>query len=135
MKLILAVVRPEKFRDVRDGLFKAGIHMMTVLDVRGCGQQKGYLEEFRGVIEEVNLHRKSMFIIGVNDSFVKKALKVIVDSARTNGGNIGDGKVFVLPLEEVLKISSGEFGVAGIGGESPELKKVKKKSNEGVKNG
>ncbi|HII16598.1 TPA: P-II family nitrogen regulator [Candidatus Woesearchaeota archaeon] len=123
MKAILAVIRPEKFRDVKDGLHNEGVHMMTVLDVRGCGQQKGYTKEYRGVIEEVKLHRKVMLLIAVNKSFVEKAIKTIVRSART--GKIGDGKIFVLPLEDCIRISSGETGVGAIGGSSDELRKLK----------
>ena len=78
MKLIIAIVRPEKLRDVKDALFKEKVHMMTIIDVRGCGQQKGFIEEYRGVIEEVELHRKVMLLIAVNESYVEKTVKAIM---------------------------------------------------------
>ena len=134
MKLIIAIVRPEKFRDVRQAMLKADVGMMTVLDVRGCGQQKGYVEEYRGVIEEVTLHRKVAVLVAVNDSFVDKTIKTIVRSARTNTkGSIGDGKIFVLPLEECVRISGGEMGVAAIGGNSEEVRSLKKKTFISIK--
>jgi|SRR3989338_864589 len=126
MKLIIAIVRPEKLRDVKDALFKEKVHMMTIIDVRGCGQQKGFIEEYRGVIEEVELHRKVMLLIAVNESYVEKTVKAIIKGARTNGGSVGDGKVFAINLEECIRIRTGEKGVTAIGGESEEVKKLKK---------
>ena len=127
MKLIAAIIRPDKFRDVKEALFAEGVFMMTQFDVRGCGQQKGFPLEYRGVIEEVNLHRKTMLLIGVNESYVKKTVKAIVGAARTNGGHVGDGKIFVLDLEDCVRIRTGECGVAGIGGRSAELDALKGK--------
>ncbi|MBI2128752.1 P-II family nitrogen regulator [Candidatus Woesearchaeota archaeon] len=128
MKLIIAIVRPEKLRDVKEELFKEKIHMMTVIDVRGCGQQKGFIEEYRGVIEEVELHRKVMLLIAVNESYVEKTVKAITKGARTNGkeGKVGDGKIFIVDLEDCIRIRTGERGVAAIGGESEELNKLQK---------
>lgn len=128
MKLIIAIIRPEKLRDVKEELFKEKIHMMTIIDVRGCGQQKGFIEEYRGVIEEVTLHRKVMLIIAVNESYVKKTVDTILKSAKTNGkeGRVGDGKIFVVNLEDCMRIRTGEKGVTAIGGESEEVKKLKK---------
>ncbi|MBN1156843.1 P-II family nitrogen regulator [Candidatus Woesearchaeota archaeon] len=127
MKLIIGIVRPEKFPDVREALWKEQVHMMTVVDVRGCGQQKGYLEEYRGVIEEVTLHRKVMLLIAVNESYVKKTVDAICGGARSNGGKIGDGKIFVLPLEDCMRIRTGENGVSAIGGESKEASAAKER--------
>ena len=129
MKLIIAIVRPEKLRDVKEELFKEKIHMMTVIDVRGCGQQKGFIEEYRGVIEEVELHRKVMLLIAVNESYVKKTVDTILKGAKTNGkeGRVGDGKIFVISLEDCIRIRTGEKGITAIGGESEELKKMKGK--------
>src|SRR3989338_8200665 len=106
MKLIIAIVRPEKLPDVKEALWKEKVHMMTVIDVKGCGQQKGYIEEFRGVVEEVTLHRKAMLLIAVNESYVEKAVKAIVNGARTNGkeGKVGDGKIFVVGLEGCIMV-------------------------------
>ena len=126
MKLIIAIVRPEKLPDVKDALFKEGVHMMTVVDVKGCGQQKGYLEEYRGVIEEVTLHRKVMLLTAVNESYVEKTIKAIAKGARTNGGKVGDGKIFILDLFDCIRIRTGEKGVAGIGGASKEIKELKR---------
>ncbi len=126
MKLIISVIRPEKITDVRNSLWENKIQMMTVIDVRGAGQQKGYKEEYRGIIEEINLHRKAMILIAVNDSFVDKTVKAIVKGARTNGGKVGDGKIFVLDLFDCIRIRSGETGIAGIGGPSKELDSLKK---------
>jgi len=128
MKIILAIIRPEKLPDVKQALWNEKVHMMTVVDVKGCGQQKGYIEEYRGVIEEVTLHRKVMLIIAVNESYVKKTIKAIIKGARTNGkkGKLGDGKIFILPLDDCIRIRTGEKGIAAIGGESEEVKKLKK---------
>ncbi|MDP7115884.1 MAG: P-II family nitrogen regulator [Candidatus Woesearchaeota archaeon] len=128
MKILIAVVRPEKLPDVKQALLKDDVHMMTIVDVRGCGQQKGFVEEYRGIVEEVQLHRKVMLFIAINDSYVDKALKAIVKGARTNGGGVGDGKIFVLPLDDCVRIRTGETGVHAIGGEAPELKKSDGKS-------
>ena len=126
MKLIISVFPPEKLPDVKQSLWKDGIRMMTVIDVRGCGQQKGYMEEYRGIIEEVDLHRKVMMFSAVNESFVEKTIKAIIKGARTNGGAVGDGKIFVLDLFDCIRIRTGEKGVAAIGGKSDELDKLKK---------
>jgi len=128
MKLIIAIVRPEKLPDVKEALWKEKVHMMTVIDVKGCGQQKGYLEEFRGITEEVTLHRKVMLLIAINESYVEKTVKAIVKGARTNGkeGKVGDGKIFVVDLESCIRVRTGEKGVIAIGGESEEAKKLRK---------
>ena len=102
--------------------------MLTIIDVKGCGQQKGYLEEYRGVIEEVTLHRKAMLLVAVNESFVSQTVKAITNGARTNKGNVGDGKIFILDLTDCIRIRTGEKGAIAIGGESEEIKKVKKTS-------
>ncbi len=113
MKLIVAIVRPEAVQDVKDALRKAEIHKMTVSHVKGCGQQMGYSESFRGIKTQVNLLNKVRFEIGVNDNFVKPALEAIMGVART--GKIGDGKIFVLPIEECYRIRTGEDGSIAIG--------------------
>ena len=126
MRLIIAIVRPEKLPDVKEALWKEKVHMMTLVDVRGCGQQKGYMEEYRGIIEEVTLHRKVMLLIAVNESYVERTIKAITKGARTNGGSVGDGKIFIVDLFDCIRIRTGEKGVAAIGGESEEVKKLKK---------
>lgn len=113
MKMIIAIVRPEAVQSVKDALFSAEIHKMTVSHVKGCGQQKGYTESYRGTITQVNLLNKVRFEIVVNDSFVKPTIDAIMETART--GNIGDGKIFVLPVEECYRIRTGETGSDAIG--------------------
>lgn len=113
MKMVVAIVRPEAVQAVKDALFKAEIHKMTVSHVRGCGQQMGYTESYRGTITQVNLLNKVRFEIAVNDNFVKPTIDAIMNAART--GNIGDGKIFVLPIEECYRIRTGEEGSEAIG--------------------
>lgn len=113
MKMIIAIVRPEAVQQVKDALFKADIHKMTVSHVKGCGQQKGYTESYRGNILQVNLLNKVRFEISVNDNFVKPTIDAIMSAART--GNIGDGKIFVLPVEQCYRIRTSEEGNEAIG--------------------
>lgn len=113
MKMVIAIVRPEAVDSVKAALFKAEIHKMTVSHVKGCGQQKGYTESYRGNIVQVNLLNKVRFEIAVNDSFVKPTIDAIISAARTN--NIGDGKIFVLPIEQCYRIRTGEEGNDAIG--------------------
>ena len=130
MKLIIAIIRPEKLPDVKKALWGAVVSRMTVSNCIGCGEQKGYLEEYRGVIHEVRLLKKIRLEIAVNDSYVKTTVDAIIKGART--GSIGDGKIFLLPLEEVIRIRTGEKGVGAIGGASEEAsKKQRKKPIEG----
>lgn len=121
MKLVIAYVKAERFKEVKRELFKAGVTKMSVGKARGCGQQKGFTEIFRASLQEVNLLPKIRIEIAVNDSFVDKTVDAIVKGART--GDIGDGKIFVLPIEECIRIRTGERGVAAVGGESQELEK------------
>ncbi|MFH1361910.1 MAG: P-II family nitrogen regulator [bacterium] len=113
MKLIIALIQPEKLPDVKEALFEANVHKMTVTNALGCGQQKGFTETYRGVVEEVNLLKKVRLEIGVNAEFVKPTIDAIIKGART--GKIGDGKIFVLPLDECIQIRTGEKGKKAIG--------------------
>lgn len=113
MKMVVAIVRPEATESVKEALFKADIHKMTVSHVKGCGQQKGYTESYRGNIVQVNLLNKVRFEIVVNDEFVKPTIEAFMSAARTN--NIGDGKIFVLPVDEVYRIRTGEEGRDAVG--------------------
>ncbi|MFH2033299.1 MAG: P-II family nitrogen regulator [Candidatus Margulisiibacteriota bacterium] len=113
MKLIIALIQPEKLPDVKKALFEAEVHKMTVTNALGCGQQKGFTETYRGVMQEVNLLKKVRLDIAVNDEFVKPTIDAIIKGART--GNIGDGKIFVVPLEECIQIRTGEKGKKAIG--------------------
>lgn len=113
MKLIIAVVQPEKLTDVKQALTEAKVGKMTVSNVIGCGSQGGYTETYRGAETEINLLDKVRFEIAVNDSFVKPTVEAIVRGARS--GNIGDGKIFVVPLEECIRVRTGETGSDAIG--------------------
>lgn len=113
MKIIVAVVQPEKLTDVKQALVDAKVGKMTVSSVIGCGSQGGYSESYRGAITEVNLLDKVRFEIAVNDEFVQPTIDAIIKGART--GAIGDGKIFVLPLEQCIRVRTGEEGHDAIG--------------------
>ncbi len=108
MKLIIAYVQPHKLNDVKQALYAAAVHKMSVTNALGCGQQKGFHEIYRGVEAEVNLLKKVRLEIAVNEGFVEPTIAAIVKGART--GEIGDGKIFVLPLQECVRIRTGERG-------------------------
>lgn len=113
MKLIIAMIQPHKLPDVKKSLYKAEVYKMTVTNVLGCGQQKGYTETYRGVIHEINLLKKVRLDIAVNEDFVKPTIDAIIRGAKT--GSIGDGKIFVLDLPECIRIRTGERGSEAIG--------------------
>ena len=113
MKLITAVIQPHKLTDVKNSLAAAGVTKMTVTHALGCGQQQGYDESYRGVIHEVNLLKKTVIEVGVNDDYAETAIKAIIDGAKT--GNIGDGKIFVRELSDAIRIRTGERGQDAIG--------------------
>ena len=106
MKLIKCIVRPNKVDEVKDALTKIGISGMTVTEVRGHGKQKGHTAIYRGKEYNVSLLPKMQIEVVVPDATVDEAIKAIVASART--GEIGDGRVFVLPVEQTYKIRTGE---------------------------
>jgi len=106
MKLLKAIVRPNKVDEVKDALTKIGISGMTVSEVRGHGKQKGHTAIYRGKEYNVSLLPKMQIDVVVSDDIVDDAIKAIVQSART--GEIGDGRVFVLPVEQTYKIRTGE---------------------------
>jgi nitrogen regulatory protein P-II 2 len=113
MKMIIAVIQPEKLTDVKRALFGAEVYKMTALNVIGCGQQMGFTETYRGAKTEVNLIKKVELQIAVNDTFVDRTVEAIIRGART--GAIGDGKIFVLDLPECIRIRTGERGHDAIG--------------------
>ncbi len=113
MKLIVAYIQPERLNDVKQALFKKDVHKMSVTNALGCGQQMGYHESYRGVDMEVNLLKKVRLEIAVNEDYVKPTVEAIIAGART--GKIGDGKIFVLTLEECIRIRTGETGREAIG--------------------
>ncbi|HET9831340.1 MAG TPA: P-II family nitrogen regulator [Vicinamibacterales bacterium] len=106
MKLLKAIVRPNKVDEVKDALTRIGIAGMTVTEVRGHGKQKGHTAIYRGKEYNVSLLPKMQIEVVVDDSITDEAIKAIIQSART--GEIGDGRVFVLPVGETYKIRTGE---------------------------
>lgn len=113
MKLIIAYIQPEKLNDVKQALYEAEVFRMSVTNALGCGQQKGYTETYRGVVQELNLLKKIRLEIAVNEDFVEPTIDAIIKGAKT--GNIGDGKIFVLDLGECIRIRTGETGGKAIG--------------------
>lgn len=108
MKLIVAIIRPENLHDVRKELGDAGIFNMTVDNCVGSGHQKGFLEIYRGIAHEIRLLKKTQLVIAVNDSQLKKTVGIISKAAKT--GQPGDGMIFVLPLQQAVRIRTGESG-------------------------
>ena len=110
--LITAIVKPHKVDDVKEALSKAGYFGMTVTEVRGFGRQRGQTETYRGAEYKVDFVPKVKIEIVVDESDADQVVKTIVDVART--GQIGDGKVFVYPLSDVIRVRTGETGSAAI---------------------
>ncbi len=108
MKKIEAIIKPFKLDDVKKGLSDLGIKGMTISEVKGFGRQRGHKEVYRGAEYQVDFVAKIKVEIAVEAEMVADVLKVIQESART--GDIGDGKIFVIPVEEVIRIRTGEFG-------------------------
>ena len=106
MKLITAIIRPEKLDDVKAALFREEVTGLTISRVSGHGGEKEHLETYRGRPLVFEFHEKVRLEIAVSEPFVDRTLKAIVDAART--GNVGDGKIFVQPLEKVVRIRTGE---------------------------
>ncbi len=113
MKLIIAYIQPHKLQDVKKALYKTEVYKMSVTNALGCGKQKGYHESYRGIDFEVNLLKKVRLEIAVNEDFVEKTINAIVEGAKT--GQIGDGKIFVLDLNECIRIRTGQKGNKAIG--------------------
>lgn len=115
MKLIVAIIRPERLEDVQRALNAVDVYLMTVSDVRGCGRQRGHTEVYRGQEIQIRLLPKLKLEIAVNEAFVEATIEAIVHAARSDTGQIGDGKIFVLPLEDAIRIRTGERGSTAIG--------------------
>jgi len=113
MKLIIAIIQPHRLEQVKEQLYKAEVNLITVNEVLGHGRQKGVTEVYRGFRETGNLLRKIRLEIAVNDNFVKSTIDAIIKGAQS--GETGDGKIFVLPLEECIRIRTGERGGVAIG--------------------
>ena len=108
MKLIIAVIKPFKLEEVKEALAEIGIEGMTVTEVKGFGRQKGHTEIYRGSEYTVDFLPKVKLEIVVTDELLKKTVETIVKSAKT--GKIGDGKIFILPIEEAVRIRTEERG-------------------------
>jgi nitrogen regulatory protein P-II 2 len=112
MKLVMAIVRPNKVEDVHDALVAVGVKGMTVSEVKGYGRQKGHTEIYRGAEYQMDFVPKSKIEIAIDDAEVHRVLEAIRRSASM--GKIGDGKIFVLELSEAVRIRTGETGSAAL---------------------
>ena len=114
MKLIIAIIRPERLEAVQAALEaaldEADNYRITVQPVDGHGQHRGQIEYFRGQAVRPRLVRKTQITIGVNDQYVEPAIQAIIQGARSDKGAVGDGKIFVVPMEECVRIRTGERG-------------------------
>ena len=106
MKLVVAIIRPDKLNDVLEALYRAEVRGLTISRVRGHGGETESVETYRGTTVKVELHDKVRLEIGVSDSFVDPTVRAILSAGRT--GDVGDGKVFVMPVEKVYRIRTGE---------------------------
>ncbi|QGJ69716.1 Nitrogen regulatory protein P-II [Planctomycetales bacterium 10988] len=111
VKMIVATIQPYKLHPVKDALSKVEVNRLTVCDAEGQGQQRGMTATFRGNEYDVQLISKVQLEIVVNDDFLERTLDILIDVARTGAdGNIGDGKIFILPVAESIRISDGKRG-------------------------
>ena len=108
MKMVVAIIRHEKLQEVQDVLDEAGVSGVTVTEVKGCGAQRGYSESYRGTKVNISLRPRIKIEAVMQTEIVDRVVDMIVEAART--GEIGDGKVFVLPIEEAVRIRTGERG-------------------------
>lgn len=112
MKLILAIIRPDKLNDVLQSLYKAEVRGVSVSHVRGHGGETENVETYRGTTVKMELHEKIRLEIGVSDHFVEPTVQSILSAAKT--GDVGDGKIFVIPVESVYRIRTGEKDTAAV---------------------
>ena len=112
MKKVEAIIKPFKLDEVKSGLHVIGVNGMTVTEVKGFGRQKGHVEVYRGTEYEVNFLPKVKIEVVVPDAIIDKVVSTIIEKART--GNIGDGKIFIYSLEDVIRIRTGEKGETAI---------------------
>ncbi|HEY1601229.1 MAG TPA: P-II family nitrogen regulator [Pirellulales bacterium] len=111
MKLIIAIIQPSRLEAVKVALTEVEVFRLTVMDVQGFGRQKGHTETFRGHEFSVNLLRKVQLQIAVNEDFVEPTIQAIIKGGRSGpAGEIGDGKIFILPLDDCIRIRTGERG-------------------------
>ncbi len=115
VKLVIAIVQPSKLENIKQCLSEVDVFRLTVLDVQGFGRQRGHAETYRGHEIGVNLLRKVQLQIAVNDDFVESTIEAIMKGGRSGeDGEIGDGKIFVLPMDECVRIRTGERGQEAI---------------------
>ncbi len=115
MKLIIAIIQPNRLEAVKAALGEAEIFRLTVMDVQGFGRQRGQTEVYRGHEFTVNLLRKVQLMIAVNDEFLEPTIEAVINAGRSGEkGEIGDGKLFVLPMEDCIRIRTGERGSEAI---------------------
>ena len=115
MKLIIAIIQPSKLEDVKAALSKVEVVRLTIMDVQGFGRQKGQTEVYRGREITINLLRKVQLQIAVNEDFVEPTSDAMIAGGRSgDDGQIGDGKIFVLPLDDCIRIRTGEPGPEAI---------------------
>jgi len=112
MKLVIAVIKPFKLDEVRDALTRIGIHGMTVSEVKGYGRQKGHMEIYRGAEYAINFLPKVRIEIAVASEQLERVIDAVVTAAKT--GQIGDGKIFVTPIEHAVRIRTGETDTAAL---------------------
>lgn len=115
MKLLVAIIQPTKLKAVEEALRRIGVSRLTVADAMGYARQRGQDETYRGSEYKINLLRKVALEIAVNDDFVERTIDCLLQVARTGGGGtIGDGKIFVLPMEQAIQVSDGTEGPGAI---------------------
>lgn len=115
MKLVLAVIQPTKLHAVRDALYQIGVERMTVCDAQGYGRQRGRTATYRGIEYKVNMLRKIAVEVWVNDDFLERTIETLQRVARSGSqGNIGDGKIFVLPTEEAIAAQGNVRGPGAV---------------------
>ena len=112
MKLIVAIIRSEQVNDVLGALFRADLHGLTISRARGHGCETEQVETYRGTTVKMELSEKIRLEVGVSDAFVEPTVQAIMQAART--GEVGDGKIFVLPVEQVYRIRTGERDEAAV---------------------
>ena len=113
MKYIIAIIQPHRLEEVKEALYDAEVNLITVSEVLGHGRQMGTTEVYRGNKESGNLLRKIKLEIAVNDNFLEPTIQALLTGAKT--GELGDGKIFVMDLKDVIRIRTGERGAVAIG--------------------
>jgi len=113
MKLVVAYIQPEKLNDVKQALYRARVYKISATNALGCGEEERYHESYRGVDFEVSLLKKVRLEIAITQDYLQAVIDAIIEGAKT--GNIGDGKIFVLPMEECIRIRTGDQGHDAIG--------------------